>query len=87
MPNPKKPAAATGLGKGILPFKVMDGPSAWIARISFSPNGEEIAIASQSSQIEIRSVRTGKLRLAIPIETHHIYSAAWSPDGKMIAST
>jgi len=30
---------------------VIDGPGAWVSKVSFSPNGNEIAIASQSGAI------------------------------------
>lgn len=87
MPLQKAPVIKPLSPKGVFPLKVFDGPGAWVSKLSFSPNGVEIAIASQSGQIEIRNVASGRLRLAIPIDVHHILAATWSPDGRTIASS
>lgn len=80
--NPK-PQTSTG----IKPQFTAAGPTQWIARLAWSPDGQRIATASKAKNIHIWDARLGTLLLRIPISRFHIFSASWSPDGTLLVSS
>jgi class 3 adenylate cyclase/GTPase SAR1 family protein len=71
---------------GITPLWTSKGPDEWIARLAWSPDGQEIASASQKGGIHVWNAQSGALRLTIPMARYHVYAAEWSRDGTTLAS-
>jgi class 3 adenylate cyclase/GTPase SAR1 family protein len=70
-------------------IRSINEPGGWIARLVWSPDGREIAVASKAGGITI--IDTNKVadavRLRIPTNAYHTYSASWSPDGGLVVSS
>jgi WD40 repeat protein len=81
------PPQQTRSTAGLKVLWTCDSVQDWIARLTWSPDGREIATASQKRGVDIWDSQSGKLRLTIPIHRFHTYSAVWSPDGKTLASS
>jgi len=82
------PKTATKLSHSV------EEPGAWIARLFWSPDGQELSVASKAREITIISLAPdsggtagARVRLRIPIEGSHIYTECWSPDGALLASS
>src|SRR5665213_3679659 len=88
--------AATGS-----PIQIGDPPKPWIVQtarpvsgewlycLSFSPDGESLAMSvldykGQRHQVRIYDVRSGKLRQTIDVGTRHVDKLAYSHDGKWL---
>ena len=85
----KEEAAKARPSSFIRLVRSINEPGEWIARLVWSPNGRELAAASKAGEITIidPTKSVGAVRLRIPIKAYHIYSASWSPDGKLVASS
>jgi WD40 repeat protein/class 3 adenylate cyclase len=58
----------------------------WIARVHWSPSGHAISAASRHG-FSVWDSHSGHLRFRHSLEALHIYNAAWSPNGNVIATT
>ena len=88
--------AATGrpiqIGKPPKPWIVQTaGPESyeWLYCLSFSPDGESLALSvldykAQQHQVRIYDVRSGKLRQTIAVGPRHVDKLAYSRDGKWL---
>ncbi len=72
---------------GLQLLRTIAGTGTWVSRIEFSPDGSKLAVASQRGHVRVHDVGTGELLFEMQIPVYHVYSARWSPDGRVIAST
>lgn len=75
-------------GKVVWPLLDPDGPSKYniIKAISFSPDGQFVALGRIGGQIEIWSVKSGKLIKRFDAQSAGVQALAFSPDGKYVVS-
>jgi WD40 repeat protein len=57
-----------------------------ILSVSFSPDGERLAIADSNGEIRIWDLATGQSMLVIKAHDAWVWSIAFSPDGRLLAS-
>ena len=65
------------------------GLSAKIASVSFSPDGQFLAVTgglpARMGEVQIWDVKRQSLRISVPVSFDTVYGASWSPDGKYVA--
>ena len=65
------------------------GMSERIESIAFSPDGKQLAAVGGSpgrlGEVQIWSVRSGRLRISVPVGHDTLYGASWSNDGTRVA--
>jgi WD40 repeat protein/class 3 adenylate cyclase len=84
--NNKKPRSVGWVGNAELLYE-FDQPGTWIANLSWSPDGEQLAAAAQMGNIRVWDVATGNLRFRITTQDFHIFNILWSPNGKILAAS
>lgn len=67
-------------------YQTLQGHQKWVLGLSFSPNGEILASASQDNTVKLWS-RTGKLLKTLPGHSDAVTSVSFSPDGKTLLSS
>lgn len=72
--------------QGLTLRQVLQGHTAPIARIAWSPDGAYLATSSFDKSIRIWDVRSGACVLTLVAHTAFVMSVAWSPDGQHLAS-
>ena len=93
--HPNLPTIAVGFDKGSIALydlatgteltQLTEGGSAPY-QLAFNPAGDRLAVSSHGRPgLQILDVTTGKLMLTIP-HPSKVYAAAWSPDGRQMAS-
>jgi WD40 repeat protein len=93
--HPKSHTLAVGLAKGSIALydlvagtelrQLTEGESTPY-NLSFNPAGDRLAVASHGRPgLQMLEVTTGKSLLTIP-HASKVYAAAWSPDGRQLAS-
>lgn len=84
--NPKSSERPAPHTRGIKPYRQFVGPArkAWIARVSWSPDGKSISAACKGG-LFVWDVATAGLRFYVPLRAYHVYTGVWSPDGSQIA--
>ncbi|MEW6026458.1 MAG: WD40 repeat domain-containing protein [Planctomycetota bacterium] len=66
--------------------KILQGHSADIFGMSFSPDNKLLASGSHDNTVKIWDVKSGECLKTLAGHRHLTYSVAFSPDGKMVAS-
>ena len=62
------------------------GHIAAVERVAFSPGGGTLATASWDGTTKLWDVATGRELLTLRTNTEHVFSVAFSPDGKLLAT-
>jgi WD40 repeat protein len=57
-----------------------------LARITFEPDGNRIAVAGWNSAITVANARTGRIDAVLTDHTRGVDDITWSPDGRYFAS-
>jgi|GEM_PF-447957 len=69
------------------PMKVtLNGHADWVKSVAWSPDGKQLASASDDQTIIIWNITTGQPAFTLEGHTDMINNVAWSPDGKQLAS-
>lgn len=88
LPGRQEPSARSRnkVSSGIKLSNLLKGPGAWVAQVTFSPDGTKLAIASQAGMVQIWDIPSGQIYQSMRVPTYHIYSATWSPDAMTLAT-
>ncbi|WP_373693626.1 CHAT domain-containing protein [Limnofasciculus baicalensis] len=70
---------------GVREYNRLEGHELSVISISFSPDGERIASASDDNTVKLWQ-KNGKLLATLEGHRDRVRSVAWSPDGKILAS-
>lgn len=79
-------AESTGTKKHKYEIVIQSGHEEQVTSLSFSPDGDMLASASQDKTVKIWSLKTGELLRTIDANLNFEQSIEFSPDGKAIAS-
>jgi WD40 repeat protein len=60
--------------------------TAVVHSVAFSPDGEQIAAASEDGTVKVLDSRTGRVAQTLPGHRASVFSVAFSPDGRHLAS-
>jgi WD40 repeat protein/serine/threonine protein kinase len=69
------------------PAHTLEGHSATVTSLAFSPDGQRILSGSEDSTLKLWDVETGEETLTLKGHTAGVESVAWSPDGRRIVSS
>lgn len=58
----------------------------WVWYVSWSPDGNTLAIAAEDCTVKLYNRRTGKVRRVLGGDFFFFFAAAWSPDGRFLAT-
>jgi WD40 repeat protein len=61
-------------------------PAEQVRAVSWSPDGQQVALAYQDGTLKLYNAASAALALTINAHTSPFYTLAWSPDGALIAS-
>ncbi|OYD90727.1 ribosome assembly protein 4 [Nostoc sp. 'Peltigera membranacea cyanobiont' 213] len=79
-PNEKKENRA-------IEVNTLEGHSSPVRSVAYSPNGQQLASASEDYTIKIWEVSSGKLLKTFKGHSRLVFSVAYSPNGQQLAST
>jgi WD40 repeat protein len=66
-------------------FRTLSGHSGWVLGLSFTPDGQRLASASQDGTIRLWEVATGRLMLTLTDQLQ-VGAVAFSPDAAQLAT-
>ena len=58
----------------------------WVWYVAWSPDGNTLAIAAEDCTVKLYNRRTGKVRRVLGGDFFFFFDAAWSPDGRFLAT-
>ncbi|MEU3297503.1 hypothetical protein ABZ722_34905 [Streptomyces longwoodensis] len=85
--SPTKEAATSLYAAAASPLtRRLTGHSAWVSALTFSPNGQTLATASDDRTVRLWDPATGRTRRILAGHHDGIDSVAFSPDGSLLAT-
>ncbi|MDE0313415.1 MAG: sigma-70 family RNA polymerase sigma factor [Candidatus Poribacteria bacterium] len=71
----------------IAKFTITEGPFQWARDAVFAPTGDRIAVGSRLGTLYVWNFQQPERTIALTGHTDHIWTLAFSPDGKTLASS
>jgi WD40 repeat protein len=64
----------------------LTGAGGWLRGISWSPDGQWLAIGGEDGNVRIQEVETAEVVVTLGTDSKPVWSVAWSPDGRRLAA-
>jgi dipeptidyl aminopeptidase/acylaminoacyl peptidase len=64
----------------------LTGAGGWLRGISWSPDGQWLAIGGEDGIVRIQEVETAEVAVTLGTDSKPVWSVAWSPDGRRLAA-
>jgi WD40 repeat protein len=67
-------------------LQTLEGHSASVRSVAFSPNGKQVVSGSNNNTVRLWDAATGALQQTLEGHSDSVSSVAFSPDGKQVVS-